>query len=125
MIQIDLTPKRKAALALLQKTGIAPNSYAPLAVILLWRLGIDCPPPHMARFGSVATVMGGFFGLTIALSMWVFARTHANTLRWDLWLAISVGLGVAFGLGMASYYALARAKHKLPLWKDFQPPLDV
>ncbi|WP_018610036.1 DUF6404 family protein [Uliginosibacterium gangwonense] len=125
MIQIDLTPKRRAALALLQKTGIAPNSYAPLAVILLWRVGIDCPPPHMARFGSVATAMGGSFGLAIALGIWAFAHTHASALRGELWLAISAGLGVAFGLGMASYYALARAKHKLPLWKDFQPPLDA
>jgi len=78
----------------------------------------------MARFGSVATVMGGVFGLVIALSMWIFARTHANALNWEVWLGISVGLGVAFGLGMASYYALARAKHKLPLWKDFQSTLD-
>lgn len=125
MLQVELTPKRRAALALLQKAGIAPNSYAPLAVLMLWRFGFDCPPPHMARFASVVLAMGGCFAVVLAAAMWLFAQSHSSTLQGLLWLWIAIGAGVAFGFGMAIRYAVARAKHKIPLWKDFTPAPDA
>ena len=110
-------PKRKAALKLLSTTGIWKSNYSPPGVRLLWRLGFDCPPPHFARFWSVAPVCGVYFGSAMGLFMWVmayFGRIHSSQ-------GVLVGAGFAglfFGLSMATYYALGRRKYRLPLWKD-------
>ncbi|TXT34551.1 MAG: ybaA [Comamonadaceae bacterium] len=86
---MNTSTKREAALKLLSTTGIWKSNYAPPGVKLLWRLGIDCPPPHLARFWSVFFVCGLFAGLS-------------------------------FGFLMATYYAIGRKKHRLPLWKDIR-----
>lgn len=112
--------KRERALKLLEASGIWKVNYAPPGLMLLWRLGLDCPPPHLASFWSVFLVcslyIGFSFGLILAIgsaisgvqSNWVAYRTAAEA-------------GFYFGFVMAAYYWAGRRSYRLPLWKD----LDV
>ena len=116
---MNTSTKREAALKLLSTTGIWKSNYAPPGVKLLWRLGIDCPPPHLARFWSVFFVCGLFFGLSLGLSMWVVALTSGIYAL--SWIPLGAGVaGLSFGFLMATYYAIGRKKHRLPLWKDIR-----
>ncbi|MFZ6755548.1 DUF6404 family protein, partial [Undibacterium sp. Dicai25W] len=49
---MNCSRKRGAALKLLESIGISRSNYAPPLVRLLWRVGIDIPPPH---FGGIFT----------------------------------------------------------------------
>ncbi len=111
--------RREAALQLLEATGMRKSSYAPPGVLLLWRLGIDCPPPHFARFWSVLVLSGVYFGIFWGLLMWLFSTASKSLLFGSLPLAACFAGGF-FGLGMAIYYAYGRKKYQLPLWEDVQ-----
>jgi membrane associated rhomboid family serine protease len=105
--------RRELALQILSKTGMQVSNYSPPAVRLLWRMGIDCPPPHFARFWPVFFISGVYFGVMLGLFMWL------ATLYRPLFLLSSVPFGAAiagccFGFFMASYYAIGRWKYQLP-----------
>lgn len=109
--------RRELALQILSKTEIQVSNYSPPAVRLLWRMGIDCPPPHFARFWPVFFISGVYFGVMLGLFMWL------ATLYRPLFLLSSVPFGAAiagccFGFFMASYYAIGRRKYKLPRWEE-------
>lgn len=115
--------RREAALQLLEATGMRKSSYAPPGVHLLWRLGIDCPPPHFARFWSVLVLSGVYFGIFWGLLMWLFmwlSSTASKSLLFGSLPLAACFAGGFFGLGMAIYYAYGRKKYQLPLWEDVQ-----
>jgi hypothetical protein len=111
------TAKREAALKLLEATGMSKSNYAPSGLLFLWRLGFDCPPPHLARFWSVFLVCAVYFGLSMSLLLWVLsAFTDILSLT-----PLDAGLaGLCLGFLMAIYYAIGRWKYQLQLWKDIQ-----
>ncbi len=121
---MNSSAKRDAALKLLEATDIWKSSYAPPGVRLLWRLGFDCPPPHLASFWSVFLVCAVYFGVVMGLFMLavsVFAGTYAFSL-----IPFGVGIaGLVFGILMATYYAIGRRKYKLPLWKDLSATAET
>lgn len=112
--------KREAALKLLGETGILESNYAPPGVKLMWRFGIDCPPPHMAGFVGTALVAGLYFalawGVFVALYLGMQGRLSVPVV-----LLGASGAGLCFGVAMAAYYAFGRRKHGLPLWNEFRP----
>ena len=114
---MNSTAKREAAMKLLEATGIWKSNYAPPGLRLLWRLGFDCPPPHLASFWSVFIFSTLYFGVCMGLSMLaisVFIESEIISM-------IPVGAAVAglvFGTIMATYFAIGRWTHQLPLWKD-------
>jgi hypothetical protein len=109
---MEKNAQREAALALLAKTGIWPSNYAPPLFHLLWRLGMNVPPPHFIRFVSVVIFMGAFFGGAMSL----FVLWSTTGISGTLVLIIGVLTGLAFGLAMACYYAYGRSRHQLPHW---------
>ncbi|MBR7778472.1 DUF6404 family protein [Undibacterium rugosum] len=111
--------RREAALRLLETTGMRKSSYAPPGVLILWRLGIDCPPPHFARFWSLFALSGVYFGIFWGLFMWLFSTASKTPLLESLPLAACFAGGL-FGLGMAFYYAYGRKKYQLPLWNELR-----
>ena len=117
---MDAIAKRHAALELLETTGIWKSNYAPPGVKLLWRLGVACPPPHMASFSGTALVAGLYFAVGWGLCMWLFFWSK-RPLPITSALLLSIIVGIFFGLFMASYYAFGRRKHQLPFWNDFHP----
>lgn len=115
-----INEKRDAALKLLAATGIWPSNYAPPFVRLLWRFGLNVPPPHFGSFWGNASFMGTFFAIAWGAFMWVVVWPRRD-LPWPLALAAAGAAGVMFGLGMASYYAYGKRRHKLPSWKELEP----
>ncbi len=107
--------KRKMALKLLAETNIFSANYAPWGLKLLWRFGIDCPPPHFVKFSTLSLVYGLYFASFMALFMSV--QSYFFSLHTALLIPLSALLaGLAFGLMMATYYWLGRRKYQLPLW---------
>ena len=117
---MNTATKRSAALKLLATTGIRESNFAPPGVKLIWLLGVDCPPPHMARFSGTALVAGLYFAGAWGLFMSLFVWAQGTISVTEAFIA-SIAAGIFFGLSMASYYAIGRRKHNLPLWKDFTP----
>lgn len=114
---MDPRSKRLAALEILASTGIWRSNYAPPIYRLLWRLGVEAPPPHFAGFWRNVLTGGGFFGLAYGILMW-FLRWSSQGLRVGNAVLWAVSTGLAFGLAMATYYAYGRRRHGLPRWSE-------
>ncbi|CAN7701881.1 DUF6404 family protein [Pseudoduganella sp. LjRoot289] len=108
--------KRQAALELLARTLMKPSSYQPLAVRLLWHLGVNVRPPHFASFLFNTVSIGGFYAASWGLAMWLIIWHDKLTPSQAATTAALAGL--CFGGLMASYYAYGKRKHKLPSWNE-------
>jgi len=95
------------------------SNYEPPALRLLWRLGVDVPPPHFASFSSTALALGTFFGFAWGLAMWLFLW-RAQAVPAETVLIVVFVAGLLFGTCMASYYAFGRRRYKLPPWNSLQ-----
>ena len=112
-------PRREAALRLLAATGLKRSNYEPPLLRLLWRLGVDAPPPHFASFVGNALVAGVFFGSIWGFLMWLFLwRQQAVPATAPIVLTVVAGL--FFGIAMAGYYAFGQRKYKLPSWHSMR-----
>lgn len=111
----------EAALAVLAKTGIWPSNYAPPIFHLLWRLGVDVPPPHFIGAVPVTLFGGAMFGALWGLMMWSLEWAQQG-LPMHLVLLSAAGAGLAFGLMMAAYYAYGRNRYRLPSWTSLKRP---
>lgn len=109
--------QRDQALAILAGTGIWRSNYAPPALHLLWRLGLQVPPPHFARFGTTVLTLGVSFATLWGLLMWIFVWSRQSLAPLAALVAALVA-GAMFGLLMAAYYAYGRSKYKLPDWRS-------
>ena len=113
-------PRREAALKLLAATGLNRWNYEPPIVRVLWRMGIDAPPPHFASFAYGALVSGASFAAIWALFLWLITWHSQGTS-----LALSIGMaafgGLLFGVAMAGYYSVTRRKYRLPEWSTLLP----
>ncbi|MGK5035293.1 DUF6404 family protein [Janthinobacterium sp. LB3P118] len=111
---------RKArALELLSSTGMASSHYAPPLIRLLWKAGVQVPPPHFQSFLRAALGMGLWFGTCWGVVMWIFFWSRsdpATPLSPLAALVAACAAGSLFGLAMASFYARDRRKHQLPAW---------
>ena len=102
----------------LSKKGINKNIFAPPIYRLLWKIGIEIPPPLFSSFMSIFLFSGIFFGLLWGLLMWILLWRPEN-----LPIAIAVigsaMAGVLFGLSIAAILRRKAKKYNLPLWKDY------
>jgi uncharacterized membrane-anchored protein len=96
------------------------SNYEPPLLRLLWRLGLNVPPPHFAGFVATALFSGGFFALLWGVIMWFLTWSRSGMSPTGA-VTTAVFGGVLFGLMMASYYYWGRRKHRLPEWKDLLP----
>jgi hypothetical protein len=113
---MNISPKQVAALELLAQTGMRRSNYEPPMLRLLWRLGIDMPPPHFA--GVVRNLI--FFGVPPGIGAGlgnVIANVILNKSGAVLFTACFTSLFC--GLIAASYYAYGARKHCIPRWKTF------
>ena len=105
------------ALAIPAKTGIWQSNYAPPALHFLWKLGVQVPPPHFARFLPTTLWLGGTFGVVWGLAMWFFVWSNQRMAPVAAVLTSLIS-GALFGLLMAAYYAHGRRKYNLPDWQS-------
>ena len=112
--------RREAALELLAATGLNRVNYEPPLIRVLWRLGLDAPPPHFASFASCAIVSGVFFAVIWGLLMWLMAW-QSQGVSLPLGIGMAAFVGLLFGVAMAGYYSVGRRKYKLPEWNSLLP----
>lgn len=111
----DFDAKKARALEILKATGIRRNNYEPPAVALLWKMGLQVPPPHFASFIASSLFAAVFFGVTWGLFMWFFVWS-SDGMSFQIALLTSAVSGALFGCLMGIYYAYGRRKHQLPRW---------
>lgn len=112
------TEKLEAMKRHMAALGILPSTAAPPAWRLLWRFGVEIPPPIFLGFWRAALYMGAIFGVLWGALMWL--------LLWAWWgmplsfiLVSALAAGVLFGLLMATYYRYLARKHNLPSWAEY------
>ena len=64
--------RKTRALEVLSKTGMTRSHYAPPLIRLLWKAGVQVPPPHFLPFLRTALGTGLWFGMFWGLIMWIF-----------------------------------------------------
>ncbi|RPD83472.1 DUF6404 family protein [Luteimonas sp. 100069] len=98
--------------------GVSRSTAAPPAWRLLWRFGIEIPPPLFTPFMPGALAMGAFFGLFWGLFMWAILWVHQD-MPAILMAATAIAAGALFGLTMAAYFRHLARKHGLPSWAEY------
>jgi hypothetical protein len=101
--------------------GLGQWTFAPLLYRVLWKFGLELPPPHFTPFAHLALLQGTFMTLGMSLFLWI-----ANTLLWDLHgeagpiAALIMISGTSFGLAVAFIYRAQARKRRLPLWYEYR-----
>jgi hypothetical protein len=114
---MDFEEKREQALALLAEKGILRTVYEPFAVKLLWKMGVQVPPPHFMSFWRMASLSAFWFTAAWGLWMWIFAWSgQGKPVATAVITACAAGL--FFGLAMATFYLRDKKKHDLPDWES-------
>jgi len=93
------------------------SNYEPPLVRLLWRCGVDMPPPHFMSFRSNAAISGTGSALVFGVVRRLIEGPD-NTRSLVAVLLELVVLGALFGLGMAGIVERAKRKYRLPAWQD-------
>ena len=110
-------PKVQAALRHLDAAGVQRRHSAPPLHRLLWRMGINAPPPILASVASNVVLMGIFFALGWGVLMWLMVWRNTN-LPIAIALFSALMAGVLFGVLMAVVMRVMRLRRGLPLWRD-------
>ena len=109
-----MTHREKVEIALSDLTarGVKQGTIAPPIFKLLWKTGIEIPPPLFIRFVPLALLMGIGWGLPMATIYAMF---------YPLKIVLSTApFPVAFfGLTMAAIYRWKAYKLQLPAWKNY------
>jgi hypothetical protein len=116
-----LTPKIQSAVDTAISRGIGRFDAAPPIHRLLWAVGVQARPPHYASFGNNALLMGGFWGISMAVFFAFFAaHMHPESGAEIIVIPVCVALlaGVAFGLTMAMIFRSRARKAGLPKWDE-------
>ena len=101
--------RRDRALTLMEDTGVPSLAYEPPLHRLLWRFGVEVPPPH---FGGVWPAR-----LQMALAGIVFAHGVSQMLGLP-WPVAAVGLALLFGGTAGTQYARQAEALGLPSWDE-------
>ena len=116
---MDNNPKRTAAINLLVDRGIWPINYVPMGLRLLWRIGIDVPPPIFLSYWANVLLGGSIpaliYTIMIGLVPWLYRERSL--------VEFAVGIAVFWlivGLVRAFTWARLRRKHNLPLWRQIR-----
>lgn len=102
----------------LARQGIGSWTLAPPLYRMLWKFGVQIPPPHFSSFTFLFLFQGSFFGIFCGLFMELM---YWAWIRLPLWASAfaAISAGVLFGLYTAAYYRWQARRHHLPLWRDY------
>jgi len=106
------------SLAVLSQRGLPRHRYEPPLFRLLWKIGIQVPPPHYMGFAKVSVCFGAWFAVFWGSLMWLLMWSRQGRGLADDALAATVA-GACFGLIMAWFYERDRRKFSLPAWESF------
>ena len=105
----------------LQARGVNPYTTAPPLFRLLWRVGIQIPPPLFLGFSTLVVLFGLPFGALWAGMMLVFMHRH-HPLPPLLMPSAGAAAGLLFGVAMALLTRRTARRLRLPRWSNY--PLD-
>ena len=105
----------------MERRGVRRNTSAPPVFRMLWRLGVNIPPPLFLSFGALFVLSGSTFGLLWGIFMQLFVWRFI-AVPTSFGAVGSVACGIAFGLIFAGYYAWKAKRLQLPRWADYIPP---
>lgn len=109
--------KYQRAIKELESTKILQWNYNPPLIKLLHQLGAKVPPPHYNSFFGNTVLMGGFFGITWGLVMYLLVWTKQQMPVHSA-ILLALGTGLFFGVTMAAYFKFSATKNKLTQWRD-------
>jgi Family of unknown function (DUF6404) len=111
--------KVKHFVAEAKEARIRKSDAAPPLWRLLWRAGIELPPPLFMRFWSLFLLLGGYWGTLMFLFWLITVRVWFKIIPIaDLVSASLVG-GIFFGLTAAVYYRHVAKRLHLSAWTDY------
>ena len=104
----------------LSELGLKEAAFAPPLYRLLWRLGIEVPPPLFSSFASIAMIQGALFGIGWGALMWFAFWSRQNVaFPWQLAVAAALLAALLFGLFMAAMVRRQARRLGLPLWHEY------
>ncbi len=116
-----LTSKIQSAVDTAISRGIGRFDAAPPIHRLLWAVGVEARPPHYASFGKNALLMGGFWGIGMAVFGAIYALHSAPQGGADIVvkpICVALLVGAVFGLVMAMIFRSRARKAGLPTWDE-------
>lgn len=110
----------------LASRGVKKNAAAPPFFRLLWKLGLEVPPPLFLSFAQNASFLGGLFAVGWGLWMWAWLYFCMKPVKPIPLFLMSFFAGLIFGLAMAGWVKWQNRKLKLPLWQNYPAePADI
>ena len=99
--------------------GVGKSTAFPPLWRLLWRIGIQAPPPIFLGFFPLALIFGGSFGVIFSGVTWLFQ--DFGLMRQPLMSPPLFALfaGIPYGLAMAYYHRGLAKQHNLGSWAAF------
>ncbi|NIF73491.1 hypothetical protein F3J16_25390 [Burkholderia sp. Ap-962] len=114
-----MTPKLKIdrSLEILDSKGISRSSSAPFLHRMLWKIGIEIPPPHYLKWVQNFALSGVFFGPTWGALMYLLSL---NRTPMSIGIAVfaSMAAGAVFGICYATMTWSKGRKHGVPGWNE-------
>jgi len=110
-------PRVQTALRYLDGAGIERKASSPPLHRLLWRFGLEVPPPILAGFVPNLLVMGGMFGVVWGFIMWLLVW-RSSSMSGAAVLSFCILGGVLFGAGMAVLMKRQRQRRGLKAWEE-------
>ncbi len=105
----------KAYIEKLYQQGVGRYTAAPPLYRLLWRMGLNIPPPFCQSFRMNVLVFGILFTIFYPIIMWMMNNLFTS---WGTSVTVfqTVFTGVVFGLGMAGWIRWKSKKLDIPKW---------
>lgn len=107
----------------LEERGYWKANAEPPVFRLLWKLGVEVPPPYFLSFGQAWIVAGAPFGFLMGLfcvGLFSFFSDSAMALFfWPSVGASALTCGTLFGLCMAFWWGRQRDQLGLPSWQEY------
>lgn len=112
---VNFDRKKQRALDIMAAKGMWRSNYAPPLHRLLWKLGVNIPPPPFTFFWHNVLLFGPSFGLTWGIFMW-FTTWQPQCVNLTTALLSSAMAGVFFGVMMAAFHRWRKYVNRLPEW---------
>lgn len=109
--------KKKRALEIMAERGMWKSSYSPPLHHLLWKLGINCPPPTFTFFWTNVFLFAAMYAPGWGVMMWFTAWKGQQTSLSEV-LSRTLLAGVLFSFTMALFHFWRKKANKLPEWKQ-------
>lgn len=108
---------------LLRDRGYWISSAIPPVTRLLWRLGIEAPPPYFLSFGAAVLLAGVPFAFFWGAIMWLI-KWQFSYLPLVQFIPVAAFAGLLFGFSMAVVWRRCADNLRLKSWSQFPDGIE-